>query len=87
MNTPLDPTQLDDVNAAMERNLFEYRHICGDRWPAVVKEMEGLLLRIMEKTGETNPMAIAAPVALQMERDGHNPLLLFAVATELSKGN
>jgi hypothetical protein len=65
-------------------NLAVYRRIYGTRWADVVADMGGALRSRMNATGESNPIAAALPVAKEMHRDNVNPMLLLAVATELS---
>lgn len=74
------------VAAALKSNLETMRRLMGDKWPEASKEYREILTAAMVGSGDTNPIACAIPLAKEMSDRGLHPLMLLAVAAEMSEG-
>jgi len=72
------------VSNELSVNLSIMKRLLGDKWETSSKEYRTILLAVMAANGETNPLAIATPMAKEMSERGHNPLMLLAVATDMA---
>lgn len=72
------------VSNELSENLTVMKRLLGDTWESSSKEYRTILLAVMAANGETNPLAIATPMAKEMSERGHNPLMLLAVATDMA---
>jgi hypothetical protein len=73
------------VSNQLRENLTVMKRLIGDKWEASSKEYRVILLAVMAASGDTNPLACALPMAKEMSERGHSPLMLLAVATEMSE--
>lgn len=72
------------VSNQLSENLQTVKRLLGDKWESSSKEYRTILLGVMAANGETNPLAVATPMAKEMSERGHNPLVLLAVATDMA---
>ena len=72
------------VSEQLAKNLQIVKRLLGDKWESASKEYRVILLAVMAANGETNPLAVATPMAKRMSNAGHNPLMLLATATEMA---
>lgn len=72
--------QLKDTLTVMKRLL-------GDKWEVSAEEYKTIVRRVMLATDDRNPIACALPMAEEMSKRGHSPLMLLAVATEMSEAS
>jgi hypothetical protein len=76
--------RLIKISELLGENLYTCKRLHGDKWKSRTADLRGLLKMQMEATGETNPIAVATPVISAMARDGENPAMLIAVATDMA---
>lgn len=72
------------ISSQLSENLQVVKRLMGDKWESAAKEYRTILLAVMAANGETNPLAVATPMAQRMSNAGHNPLMLLAVATDMA---
>lgn len=77
--------QCVELASELQINLRSMRRLLGSKWDESSKEYRTILLAVMAATGDDNPIACALPMAKEMSERGHNPLMLLAVATEMSR--
>ncbi len=63
------------------------KRLIGDKWESSAAEYRTIVRRVMNATDDTNPIACALPMAKEMSKRGHSPLMLLAVATEMSEAS
>ena len=63
------------------------KRLIGDKWEQSSKEYRVIILAVMAASGDINPLACALPMAKEMSERGHSPLMLLAVATEMSEAS
>ena len=68
-------------------NLKVMKRLIGDGWEASAAEYRMIVRRVMLATDDANPIACALPMAKEMSKRGHSPLMLLAVATEMSQAS
>lgn len=68
-------------------NLTAMKRLLGQKWDESAKEYKTILLAVMAASGDANPIACALPMAKEMSERGHSPLMLLAVATEMSEAS
>ena len=68
-------------------NLTAMKRLLGQKWDESAKEYNTILLAVMTASGDANPIACALPMAKEMSERGHSPLMLLAVATEMSEAS
>jgi hypothetical protein len=61
------------------------KRLLGDRWEESSKEYRNIVRGVMIGTNDDNPIACAIPMAKEMSNQGFCPLMLLAVATEMSE--
>jgi hypothetical protein len=76
-----------EVSSQLKDNLSVMKRLIGDKWQESSKEYRIILLGVMTASGDTNPLACALPMAKEMSERGHSPLMLLAVATEMSEAS
>ena len=76
-----------EVSNQLRENLMVMKRLIGDKWEASSKEYRVILLAVMAASGDANPLACALPMAKEMSERGHSPLMLLAVATEMSEAS
>jgi hypothetical protein len=69
--------KLEKLRAAMAS-------IHGETWEEIVAEQRPLIEGLMERDGHDNPIKAVMPVVKEMKRDGECPLLILAVAAEIT---
>ena len=69
-------TRLEQLRSAM-------KSVYGEQWEEIIAEQRPIIESLMERDGHNNPIKAVIPVAKQMRADGHDPLLVLAVAAEL----
>jgi hypothetical protein len=76
-----------EVSSQLKDNLTVMKRLIGDKWQESSKEYRVILLAVMAASGDTNPLGCAIPMAKEMSERGHSPLMLLAVATEMSEAS
>ena len=76
-----------EISSQLRDNLAVMKRLIGDKWESSSKEYRVILLGVMAASGDTNPLACALPMAKEMSERGHSPLMLLAVATEMSEAS
>lgn len=79
--------QCVEISSELKTNLSVMKRIMGERWKQATGEYRAVLLAAMVGSGDTNPLACAVPIAKEMSERGHIPLMLLAVATEMSEAS
>ena len=74
-----------EVSKGLRDNLSVMKRLLGDKWAASAEEYKTIVRRVMLATEDSNPIACALPMATEMSKRGHSPLMLLAVATEMSQ--
>jgi len=74
-----------EVSKELQDNLAVMKRLIGDKWEASAAEYKTIVSRVMIATNDDNPISCALPMAKEMSRRGHSPLMLLAVATEMSE--
>lgn len=76
-----------EVSSQLRDNLSVMKRLIGDKWESSAAEYRTIVRRVMNATDDTNPIACALPMAKEMSKRGHSPLMLLAVATEMSEAS
>jgi hypothetical protein len=76
-----------EAQSELKTILSVMKRLTGERWKQATGEYRAILLAAMEGSGDTNPLACAIPIAQAMSDRGQNPLMLLAVATEMSEAS
>ena len=74
-----------EITQQLKANMDVMKRLSGDNWKERSKEYRIILLAVMTASGDTNPLNCALPMAQEMSERGHSPLMLLAVATEMSE--
>ena len=74
-----------EISQQLKANMDVMKRLSGDNWKERSKEYRIILLAVMTASGDTNPLNCALPMAQEMSERGHSPLMLLAVATEMSE--
>lgn len=82
-----DMVRCVEVSKELRANLTVMKRLLGQKWDESAKEYKTILLAVMAASGDANPIACALPMAKEMSERGHNPLMLLAVATEMSEAS
>ncbi len=82
-----DVVRCVEVSKELRANLTVMKRLLGQKWYGSAKEYKTILLAVMAESGDANPIACALPMAKEMSKRGHSPLMLLAVATEMSEAS
>ena len=82
-----DMVRCVEVSKELRDNLTVMKRLLGDKWEASAEEYKNIMRRVMLATEDSNPIACALPMAKEMSKRGHSPLMLLAVATEMSQAS
>ena len=62
------------------------KRLKGGDWNDAAERYRAVLRGLMRESRQTNPLAVALPIAQDMDAKGHSPLMLLAVATDMAEG-
>lgn len=60
------------------------KRLKGDKWQADSLPYRDLLNRLMKQHNTDNPLAVATPIAKELDEKGVSPLMLLAVAADMA---
>lgn len=66
--------------------LITMRRLYGPAWPERARPYRAILQDLINKGPEKNVLAVATSVADGMAKQGHNPIMVLAVAAEMCEG-
>jgi len=75
---------VEETAARIEDVRLTMRRLYGDRWPDVSAPYREILEGAMRGSGETNVLRAVLPLAQELDRRGHSPLVLLATAGDMA---
>ena len=75
---------VEETAARLEDARVTMRRLYGDRWPDVSAAYRVILEVAMRSTGEKNVLRAVLPLAQELDRRGHSPLVLLATAGDMA---
>ena len=75
---------IKETAARIEDVRMTMRRLYGDRWPEVSAPYREILEGAMRGSGDTNVLRAVLPLAQELDRRGHSPLVLLATAGDMA---
>ncbi len=82
----MDAATLIRTSVKLTRELNAIRRLYGDKWRNHSQPYRARIERDMRRRCVDSPIEAAIPIAKDMSEHGHNPIMLLAVAAEMSEG-